>query len=134
MLNDAMPKSTATNAYELLDEIKALALEEPKRIDMNNWRLSDGDVFPALTRRGYPACGTVGCIGGWVEVLSGCRPNGAEGILGLSSAQSNELFWDPALITHGKSHGQTAKHARLTVQHIARFQAKYESQLKAKAL
>ncbi len=46
---------------KLFDKIEAAILEEPKRINMNDWAF-DPDTFK---RRDLPACKTVGCIAGW---------------------------------------------------------------------
>jgi hypothetical protein len=120
---NAMPVSKATNAYELLDDIKALALEEPKRISMDTWRSSEG-------RLGVPPCGTVGCIGGWVEALvKQFAP--ARHTLGLDDTQTKQLFFDDNLCNLGLIEGQTARHARRIVTHINRFQKQHEAQLKA---
>jgi hypothetical protein len=65
-INEALvPRSQAKNAYELLDEIKAVITAEPKRINMDNWLFDPKDV-PEPSR---PACGTVACIAGWTCLL-----------------------------------------------------------------
>jgi hypothetical protein len=129
-MNAAIPVSKATNAYELLDEIKALALEEPKRMNMGLWRVEDGDEWTiAAFEIDLPSCGTVGCIGGWAEVLAG-----SSDALGLTWCQSEELFSGDALIAESIRIGQTVEHAQHVADHITAFQQKYEAQLKAKAV
>lgn len=58
-------------AKDLLLRIKAIVLDEPKRLDMRWWvsrwkgkRTHDACVDPPA-----PACGTVGCIAGWGALL-----------------------------------------------------------------
>ena len=123
-----IPKSKAKTAYGLLSEIAALVTAEPKRFDMSTWirREKHGEN----ARRGFPACGTVGCIGGWTQLLRP-REGGAQTILGLTFEQSNELFTPSGWLAED---GQTAAHARKYVAHLRRFQKKYAAQLKAKKL
>lgn len=100
-----------------------------------------------------PACGTVGCVAGWVTALKSpvllanrplrnslhnwdgaVRQHGynvhdfARHTLGLTTWQSGELFSGTAVTgTPG-----TPEYARQGADHIARFQAEHEEQLKAK--
>lgn len=62
------PHTTATNAYDLLDDVVRAIEEEPRRLMMDNWIFTPRD----LERKGLPApaCGTVGCIGGWIVILT----------------------------------------------------------------
>jgi hypothetical protein len=131
----------ASNAYELLDGIRRLILEEPLRINMNHF------YAPPSQRRAEPRCGMVGCIGGWTNILT--NPDGdrwswdnsedARLTLGLTQSQAYDLFWDRVLITEAgetASGGmaQTFEHAQHVADHIERFQKRYEAQLKAKTL
>ena len=129
-----MPVSTATNAYDLLDDVKALALEEPKRIAMGWWLVQNGYSSDALLVRvlkgGFPECGTVGCVGGWVEVLTGNNVRAVK-VLGLTEDQGLRLFYPPGLV---EEEGQTIEHATAVVAHITAFQALHEARLKAKAV
>lgn len=132
-MNASMPVSKATNAYELLDEIKALALEEPLRVSMNYWRLNASDIEQDtfITHLILPACGTIGCIGGWAEALAGTGQQAAD-ILGLTDDQWNDLFYPLELVWEADEIGQTPEHARHVIAHIAAFQQKHEAQLKDK--
>ena len=137
-----IPKSKAKNAYELLNEVKALILGEPKRYQQSMWirRISKGD-----RRDEFPACGTVACVGGWVatlkrkavdEVTAG---DVAMDILGLDETKAYELFNAFALvecIPRGRPYPepQSVAYAKLGAKHITRFQKKYAQQLKAKAV
>lgn len=124
-MKTAMPTSRAKTAYGLLSAIAKLALEEPKRMRMETWLSRDGGwLHPSRV----PACGTVGCIGGWTTVLRPRRM--AKDTLGLDGAQADELFLDRPLVWDWPQ--GTAKHARKVAAHIRRFQKKYASQLKRK--
>lgn len=124
-----LPTSKAKNAYDLLTDIGKLALEEPKRMRMGIW-LVRGDDLWLFRDVVIPACGTIGCIGGWTYVL---RPGPAvEDTLGLTRAMEHQLFYNLALcndIDQG-----TLAHSERVVAHIKRFQKKYAKRLKAKAV
>jgi hypothetical protein len=119
------PTSKATTAYELLDEIAALALEEPKRMAMSEWLLNKGDESLPAGFLGWPSCNTVGCIGGWTNMLV---PHlYVSQVLGLNVDQQSELCYPDDLVY--ADNPQTPEHAQAVVEHIHAFQAKYESQL-----
>ena len=131
--NKNMPVSKARNAYELLQEIRKLILEEPKRYDQE-YTLTVGDG-PDM-----PACGTVGCVAGWTVALKlpdrvaqysygGGVCIRAATILGLDYEQRSLLFDGGAL---GRTRPQTLRHAKRGAEHIKRFMEKHAKQLKAK--
>lgn len=114
-----LPKSDAKTAYVLLSDIIRLSMQEPKRMRMDSWSMqwfgNDG-----------PPCGTVGCIGGWTEVL---RPNSRAGAtLRLTEDQKQELFFGQ--LCEDRSQG-TLRHAKRVAAHIRRFQRRNSAQLKA---
>lgn len=113
-----MLKSKATNAYDVLSEVREIILDEPLRYNQVTY-LSTGDG------PGFPKCGTVACVAGWTEVITGSTM--ASDVLGLTDAQAGELFFYGAV----KGKPQTPMHAKLGAAHIARFQKKYAKQLKA---
>jgi hypothetical protein len=137
---NAMPKSKATNAYDLLTDVIDLIVEEPLRYNQGNWRQTEEDDYFST---GFPKCGTVCCVGGWVDLLKSKTPTenvevftvasgvgaSARQILGLSAPQARELFTPDCV---GESSPQTDEHARLGVLHIRKFQKKHAKQLKAK--
>ena len=138
------PYSTATTAYELLDDVKACVKEEPKRLNMRIVVLAGNGLKagPDRAPRGAPACGTVGCVAGWALVLT--RKTGdheanlgitgeAEELLGLNPEQADELFIPNDLLNDIRGIGTTAYMWRV-VKHISAFQKKYEDQLKATKL
>jgi hypothetical protein len=132
-------KSTAKTAFGLLSEIRQLILEEPKRYDQQSWRTPQDEILPGE----MPACGAVGCVFGWVDLLKSSRPitmkqldlsdslfaKRGMRILGLSRTQAAELYHGGAA---GGRRSDLKGHARRGAAHIARFQKKYASQLKAK--
>ena len=133
MTKTHMPTSKAKTAYGLLTEIAALAIAEPKRIAMSTWRQTASSgvmvlthtVFPNAPRAvTMPACGTVGCIGGWFQTLSGRSPYEV-----IGDTLQEELCYPHALCCAAKQ--QTAAHARAVVAHIRRFQKKYRAFLLA---
>lgn len=128
-------KRTKT-AYDLLEQIKALIIAEPKRYDQGAWlvRSTDEDVEGMQ----FPACGTVGCVAGWATTLTVKRKlapyeiaSVAQRVLGLSAEQREELFDGAPVGLFAGVMPQTAAYAAAGVKHITAFQAKYEEQLRA---
>jgi hypothetical protein len=139
MKNTTLPKSKAKTAYDLLSDIAALALEEPKRIDMDVFcQRADMPSHAWKPRAGFPDCGTVGCIGGWASMLKHGKftdEDDAAALLGLTAGQACELFYPSDLLADAAGgHAQTPAHAAAVVRHIEQFQTKHAAQLKAKAL
>lgn len=138
----AVPRSKAKTAYGLLSKIAALIVDEPKRYHQGRFLdVKNADDNP----RDYPSCGTVGCVAGWVVTLKGKQGNRtlyplvgstARKILGISDAQSYELFHADALDTadHQGPPPQTAAHARKGAAHIRKFQKAHRAQLLEKKL
>lgn len=56
---------TATNAYQLLDEVVVAIVAEPKRINMKFWVMSALNLGKRA-KANVPACGTVACCAGWI--------------------------------------------------------------------
>lgn len=68
---------------DLLLKVKAAILDEPKRLNIWEWqgRWLQGDEAPA--------CGTVGCIAGWLDILS--KTNGSTDIEAIKGCPLNEV-------------------------------------------
>lgn len=136
MTSKGIPKSRARTAYGLLSEVRALILAEPKRYDQGLYIMrADDDKDSADVRRGYPSCGTVACVAGWVATLAHSEPfhagetvGIASHILGLSWIQTGELFNGSAVSDHLGP--QTKRYAKAGAKHIADFQRKHRAQLK----
>lgn len=67
-----VPRSDATNAYDLLIDVARVIREEPLRYDQGSWLtfgkyVASGEQYD--NPRG-PECGTVGCRAGWICVLA----------------------------------------------------------------
>lgn len=135
-----LPTSRAKTAYGLLSEVIKIA-RNPRRIRMEMWF---GDVERSgIVEDERPACGTVGCIGGWTEFLyqqGGKRAfKRADEILGFptmanygSDAQAendvaiNGLFYSD--VCNDAKQG-TVKHARRVISLIRRFQRTHKARL-----
>lgn len=68
----------------LLNRFLLITSDEPERFDMNTWIASVDKYYD--TRR--PACGTIGCLAGWISVIS--PPEGLE-VLREVSVADNEV-------------------------------------------
>lgn len=136
-MKNLIPKSRAKTAYGLLSEIRTLILAEPLRYDQRETLcIIPKDRLDSGTNA--PACGTIGCVAGWVGALKASRPtrfvtNGnvleyAGRKLGLDSGQGSELFgaYQSGFADRGP------EHAKAGAAHIAKFQKKYRRQLLAK--
>lgn len=130
------PTSKAANAYELLSEVRALILAEPRRYNQYRFISRGKSSRPsAHAPQGYPRCGTVGCVAGWVATLKhphkfsyGQAEGIATDLLGLTVWTAARLF-SPLAVPGDE---QTAEHAEAGAKHIAEFQEKNRAQLLAK--
>lgn len=130
MAKNLIPKSKAKTAYGLLSEVRKIILEEPKRYHQSEWH-ANGDYAAYLYGRNIPACGTVCCVGGWIEVL---KNEPAPRVLGMD----RDLLWVELFASslvkrdRGETPAAIRAHAKAGAAHIAKFQKKHEKQLKAK--
>ncbi len=141
MTKTKIPKSRAKTAYGLLSEVCRVIAEEPRRYCQRIF-IKRGEpeavVEDVAFDLGFPSCGTVGCVAGWVATLRNPERQFsyfgtsvlAQKALGLTNAQTYELFDGYAV----DGPMQTAIHAQNGIAHIKRFQAKYKTRLKAKRL
>lgn len=86
------------NAASLLRKVSQHIMEEPKRCDMDYWMLRGITMRQCKDEDHRPACGTVGCIAGWIKVLSGSEETDsayrvASGLLGLTGHKGDSLFY-----------------------------------------
>jgi len=88
-------------AKKLLERVAREIEAEPLRIDMSR-RLYHGKDLEALQDQNrVPACGIVGCIGGWICILSGQTADSlddntwyqANEILGMDEIETETLFY-----------------------------------------
>src|SRR5579871_4839038 len=71
-----MAKKNFVNAKgaRLLRKVAKHILAEPRRYDQDVWRLKGRPGERCWASDGeYPACGTVACIGGWINTLTHAR-------------------------------------------------------------
>ena len=120
-----------TTSWEVLERLKALAKDDPRRINMRAFLYTRDDALPPDAFK-WPECGTVGCLSGWVSILLRHKEHdlpSVEEALGLTfSTGSHELFY-PSWY-----HSATQYNTRTIQQvldHITQFQAKYEQQLRS---
>lgn len=134
------PISTAKNSYTLLDDVKKVVLEEPRRVWMDNWKANIDYVCKMTGAKKGPACGTIGCISGWVTFLkpdanqsamSGENvlvPNdGSDERRNLRDVLHTDLFYD----TEVDAKYGTKKYATIVAKRITAFQKKWATELKA---
>jgi hypothetical protein len=126
-----MPRSRAKTAYGLLMDVKRIILEEPRRLHMGLVCIQDADTM-AVNGLARPECGTVGCIAGWVNVLSESRNVlsvwDAAVTLGINYGDTGDELFCPDFMNEQP---QTKAHARKTAKHIDRFVAKHKKHLMA---
>lgn len=65
-----VPLSNAQNAYDLLADVITVIREEPNRFNWTDWKMRAVPERAAFDAR-LPACGTIGCVGGWCSILKG---------------------------------------------------------------
>jgi hypothetical protein len=134
-----IPRTKATNAYDLLKEVRDLILEDPRRYNQRTTlnHYPPGVQWTEGPRRQpilAPPCGTVGCRAGWVVELTRSRTQyvvrGAQDILGLTDAQAETFFAAAA----AAGWAGTPEHARSGAYGITAFLKKHAKQLKAKRI
>ncbi len=144
-----VPVFRGKTAWELLDFITWVIQREPLRYYQGNWvtlvENTNGDYSF------MPACGTIGCIAGWADILVTGRkfllaelPVGrrtqerAAAILGLDVDQTQDLFNGQAIgkmreeldIAEALSSAGSEVYAELGVLHIRRFMLANERKLR----
>jgi len=114
-------------------------LPEPRRLRMQWWHADAtnglGGLYGLLasTPNMIPECGTVGCIGGWTElVLTGSarlEEVKVREALGLTYEMADELFYDHAMCSLPNQ--GTRGHTLAVIRHIKDFARRHETELKA---
>lgn len=157
---ELIPHSKASNSYELLEDVIKAILDEPRRIFMNHWNVVQvGDLnsmlgaldsssgagwIDKITR--FPSCGTIGCISGWMNILSANRlvdvkagRDGAENSYGklmpkgLREALVNLFHGSVSYPFPLAEHG-TLEYASAVVDNIRKFMDRYDQELKGHRL
>lgn len=122
------PKLRRQSAFTfLMVTLPRFILAEPRRMRMGCWAEPFSDLViveePAASA---PPCKTVGCIGGWTELLVGGRRY-ADEILGLTDRQAGVLMY--GRLCYAKGQG-TKEHAKKVVAHMRAFAKAHEQQLR----
>lgn len=130
-------RSNATNAYDLMSDVKDYILEEPKRIWMDDWVIEGADRIKDRLGITGPECGTVGCIAGNVRVLTGNLDKACSTLnlaLGILSDGNDGLADNLYYLFHSTDvdakYG-TKRYARIVAKRIDEFQRKHEVDLRA---
>lgn len=140
----ALPRSKAKTAWGLMADVKRAILAEPKRADMTS---VIGYLAPT---EGGPACGTVGCVAGWVAVLGRKYPSPYEIEMSNAVGVARALLGEVNYFTVGQyghyvfnagagdacdtTNPNTPAHARAVAKRIDKFMRVNEKALKARKL
>lgn len=125
-------RSDATNSYDLMTDIAAYILEEPKRVYMGDWLMEGDEIRRRLGDEG-PVCGTVGCIAGNAGVLTDGRASWTvcEDVLSGGDRQLRRALLNLFYDTEVKASYGTEEYARIVAKRIENFQVRYEADLRA---
>lgn len=135
---DAPPRTRATTTIGILKAVVKAIREEPRRYDQGDWicRFDEYNMewIGADRLKHVPACGTIGCVAGWVDVLKRDTPikggstmtvpERARALLGLNEWQTDLLFSGGALDGLTTARPGTRAYANAGVKHIERFMRK----------
>jgi hypothetical protein len=128
-MKSALPKPIRSkNPVVILKHVIKVIREEPRRYNQGTWRTTTRSKDAVLHNSDYfPKCGTVCCVAGWVNHLTGQRAHGfgnsgaARKTLGLTLEEARALF-------DGEPHGVQSRwrvdahtHANQGIKHIKRF-------------
>src|SRR5678815_691170 len=73
MVWEKLPWFQGGSAYRLMRAVRQVILEEPRRMDMGctvRAPLERYDIQGRAYTEPGPACGTIGCIAGWMHILT----------------------------------------------------------------
>lgn len=125
----ALPRRvTSKNPVVILKHVIRAIQQEPKRYDQsevvmtNHW---DDEPDPKDTY--YPSCGTVACVGGWVNLLTGATKHNQDDLmragykLKLTPEEQNFLFDGSPADVRKRWTVTPRQHAADGVKHIKRF-------------
>lgn len=131
MKSSALPRRvTSKNPVVILRHVIKAISEEPRRYNQGEVvvRYSKDELEESLRLRDYaPRCGTVACVGGWVNVLTGVRPFEEDDLgiaakrLHLTDAEADEFFQGCPPGVRLRSSVTARQHAADGIKHIKRF-------------
>ena len=136
-----LPPFTGTTYDELLADVEQRILEDPTRLDMRWWVLLKDGKRPEFTPRGMhaiskPACGTVACLGGWIDERFGETIHGEltrEIIrVGHISDEAWEDLFNPDVqrLDGGLARPSDDDYVQLVLDRLADFRFKHAESLK----
>ena len=125
----------STNPVTILKAVIRAIEEEPRRYNQSlvvERREEEDDGYCPRARDYWPSCGTVACVAGWTNLLTGASKDEqeslsrAEDVLGLTYDEGEQLFHEsaagPIRSTYPGDRGPTPRaHARAGIRHIKRF-------------
>jgi hypothetical protein len=138
-------KSTATNPYDLLDDVVRVIRAEPLRCYMGTWSVRGARAFKALFPRmkRRPPCETAGCLAAWIVIQRDGKlpkaptgdqldviPRRAEEILGSLEGGTVRLFNGTVLDQGQELRYGTRAYVDVVVDRVRRFQGKHEAALR----
>lgn len=142
-----LPISRATNAFDLLEELKAVIREEPQRLYMGWWiakkhgvMTSTPDWILRTNKRDMghlqPACGTVACAAGWIVLLRDEKAQGSDTEWAALRQFPESTFRTFEHLFNRSPNAEvgTPEAAEFVADRIALIQRFYEHDLKAFAL
>ena len=135
----AKKNEVSAKAARIMHRAVRHILQEPRRYCQSDIMSegAKGDLYSQWQGREwkFPACGTVGCFGGWIYLLEKKRARVRKGeselefatrVLGLSSAQSDSIFglasdWPQPFrdrYYNSKTHAAKARVLQSRVEHL----------------
>lgn len=130
-------RSNATNAYDLMSDIRKYITEEPKRIWMADWITEGHSEIKATFGVKGPACGTVGCIAGNTVVLTGADTGrdictaALDTLSGNNHKLRDRLHYNVFLDVEVGARYGSKRYAQIVSKRIRDFQKEHEDELRA---
>lgn len=120
-----------TTAWEVLERLKALAKDDPRRINMQGFLWTQAETPGAPFD--WPECGTVGCLSGWTSVLLRHEKHNHVAVdwaLGVTKVDKS-LFYPS---WYGSSKQCDRRTVGQVIDHITQFQARHEQALRGQRI
>ena len=136
-----LPPFTGETYDDLLADVAARIEEEPARLDMRWWvLLKDGKRPPgtpeSICAISKPACGTVACLGGWMDLRSGLplhsRLSAGRDLVGKIRRTRWHGLFEPHVFDEDFEivHVSASNYVSLALLRIAEFRATHAESLK----
>lgn len=128
MTRMALPKPIKSkNPVTILKRVIQIIHDEPKRYDQSDVIQRKEDYRDPEYADFFPTCGTVCCVAGWTNILTGASKasvrnmDRAARILDLTTEEKHELFGGVPYGVRQRSHVTPRQHASDGIKHIKRF-------------